>query len=268
MWAWRAWALVSLVFAVCACGPPTLDSSTHLRLVRSVTEMSEDLEPAQRSQLDEALDSLSGGLAITRTPADPAALLAAYAPFEGMTAAEIVVAAWERKLEVLDGQIDDLEARRRAAEPQRELLAGLELLEARLFRVDPSFLERPVIEATVENHTPVTLHLVGFQASLRRPNELSPWLVERFERVTERGLEPGERRTWRIEPADEAWQDVSEKDAADVFLLEVMRLEGEGGELIAASDYGAVDDYQLSRLLERRTELAAAPPYPLTAGTG
>jgi hypothetical protein len=268
MRAWRLCAVLSFAAVLCSCGPPALDSSSPFRLARSVAEMSEPLGPDQRRQLDEALAYLGAGVEIRAEPADAAALLAAYASLDGMTASEIVVAAWRQKLEVLDRQIDDLEARRRAAAPQRELLAGLEQLEARLFRVDPSFLERPVIEVTVENHTPVQIHLIGFQASLRRPEELSPWLVERFETITDRGLEPGERRTWRIEPGDDGWRSVSEKHAADAFVLEVMRLEGRGGELIAATDYGAVDDHQLSRLRERRAELEAAPPYPLATVSG
>jgi hypothetical protein len=108
--------------------------------------------------------------------------------------------------------------------------------------------------------------LIHFRAALLRPGYDEPWLVEEFDQLVLNGLAPGERDLWRIEPEQQEWVTLIDPHPDFIFILEIMRLEGLGGNVIAATEWGHVEESRLalySKTLEKiRTTNSLALDMP------
>jgi len=245
----RMTACVGFVFAITACGPMTLETSSIEKLEKSLDDMREQIELEQRARLDEALEYLVGHSAIIEdeaNPPHPELVLALYEPLKGMTADGMIAEARRRRLEEIESALTELEELKVGSEGSRVELDRFDLEKSRVYKRNRGFLEWPVIEFMAENHTDQEIWLIHFRAALLRPGFDEPWLVEDFDHLVLNGLAPGERDLWRIEPEQQEWVTLIDPHPDFVFVLEIMRLEGLGGAVIAATEWGLVEESRLA----------------------
>ncbi len=249
----KAWcqfvAVTSLIVVVGGCGPETLETSSVEKLEKSLTTLREQIELEQRDRLDEALKYMVGDNAIMQdeaNPPHPELVLALYEPLKGMTADGIIAEALKRRLDEVQTAVNELEALREGSEGAREELDKFDLEKSRVYKRNRGFLEWPVIEFKAENHTDQTIWLIHFRAALMRPGYDEPWLVETFDQLVLNGLAPGERDLWRIEPEQQEWVSLIDPHPDFIFTLEIMRLEGLGETVIAATEWGDIEESRLA----------------------
>ncbi len=245
----RLVAVTSLIVVVAGCGPKTLETSSVEKLEKSLTVLREQIELEQRDRLDEALKYMVGDNAIMQdeaNPPHPELVLALYEPLKGMTADGIIAEALKRRLDEVQTAVNELEALREGSEGAREELDKFDLEKSRVYKRNRGFLEWPVIEFKAENHTDQTIWLIHFRAALMRPGYDEPWLVETFDQLVLNGLAPGERDLWRIEPEQQEWVSLIDPHPDFIFTLEIMRLEGLGETVIAATEWGDIEESRLA----------------------
>jgi hypothetical protein len=238
-----------LILAVAACGPSTLETSSVAKLEKSLATLREQIELEQRDRLDEALKYLVGDSAIMQdeaNPPHPELVLALYEPLKGMTADGIIAEARRMRLEEVQMAVDELEALKVGSDEARAELDKFDLEKSRVYKRNRGFLEWPVIEFKAENHTDQTIWLIHFRAALLRPGYDEPWLVETFDQLVLNGLAPGDRDLWRIEPEQQEWVTLIDPHPDFVFTLEIMRLEGLGETVIAATEWGDIEESRLA----------------------
>jgi len=247
-----ALASLGLAVLVVGCGPPTLDSSSFKKLESSVTKLREPMDQDYRSRFDEALTFFVGEPALIdernaeARPEHPDLILALYSPLKGMTADGIIAEARRRRLEQVKTAVDDLERGRIESEAARLKLRDFHLQASRVFKRNKGFLQWPVIEFRAENDTDAVVWLIHFRAALLRPGSEEPWLVEEFDQLVLEGIAPGERDLWRIEPEQQEWVTLIDPHPDFQFTLEVMRLEGLGDTVIAATEWGDIEAARLA----------------------
>jgi hypothetical protein len=240
---------VGLGFAVVACGPQTLETSSIEQLEKSLNDMREQIELEHRDRLDEALKYLVGDTAIMDDEANPPLpelVLALYEPLKGMTADGMIAEARRRRLDEVQTAVSELEALKVGSEEARVELDRFDLEKSRVYKRNRGFLEWPVIEFKAENNTDQVIWLIHFRAALLRPGYEEPWLVEQFDQLVLNGLAPGERDLWRIEPEQQEWVTLIDPHPDFVFTLEIMRLEGLGDTVIAATEWGDIEEARLA----------------------
>lgn len=248
-----SWPGLMVVFAlglvVVGCGPQTLETSSVEKLEKSLNEMREQIELEQRDRLDEALKYLVGDSAIMEdeaNPPHPELVLALYEPLKGMTADGMIAEARRRRLDEVQTAVTELEELRAGSEGAQEALDQFDLEKSRVYKRNRGFLEWPVIEFKAENNTDQEIWLIHFRAALLRPGYDEPWLVEEFDQLVLNGLAPGERDLWRIEPEQQEWVTLIDPHPDFIFILEIMRLEGLGGTVIAATEWGDIEESRLA----------------------
>ena len=274
-WVWNLLA-VTLAMVVVGCGPKTLDTSSLDKLENSLTALREPLELDERDRFDEALTYLVGGGAILNDETQrihPGIVLALYQPLAGMAVEGIIVEARRRRLEEVRGAVTALEKKREVSDTNREALDAFDLKASRVYKKNRGFLEWPMIEFKAENNTDRVIWLIHFRAALLRPGYEEPWLVEEFDQLVLSGLPPGEGDLWRIEPERQEWVTLVDPHPDFEFTLEVMRLEGLGGKVIAATEWGNIEEARLAlyqKTLEqiRATGGLALDRPPRAAGQG
>jgi hypothetical protein len=247
-WVWRG-VVMTLAMAVMGCGPKTLDTSSLDKLENSLTALREPLELDERDRFDEALTYLVGGEAILNDetqPVHPGIVLALYKPFAGMTVDGVIVEARRRRLEEVQRAVAALEKKRVGSDTNREALDAFDLKASRVYKKNRGFLEWPMIEFKAENNTDQVIWLIHFRAALMRPGYEEPWLVEEFDQLVLNGLGPGESDLWRIEPERQEWVTLVDPHPDFGFILEVMGLEGLGGNVIAATEWGDIEEARLA----------------------
>ena len=245
---WR-WVVVTLAVVVAGCGPKTLDTSSLDKLENSLTVLREPLELDERDRFDEALTYLVGGGALLNEEAQtthPGIVLALYRPLAGMTVEDVFAEALRRRLEEVQSAVTELEKKREGSDANREALDAFDLKASRVYKRNRRFLEWPVIEFKARNNTDQVIWLIHFRAALLRPGYDEPWLVEEFDQLVLHGLAPGEGDLWRIEPERQEWVTLIDPHPDLVYTLEVMRLEGLGGNVIAATEWGDIEEARLA----------------------
>ncbi len=247
-WVWR-WVVAGLVVLTAGCGPKTLDTSSLDGLENSLTALREPLELDERDRFDEALTYLVGGGALLNEEAQsthPGIVLALYRPLAGMTVEDVFAEALRRRLEEVQGAVTELENKREGSDMNREALDAFDLKASRVYKRNRGFLEWPIVEFKAENNTDQVIWLIHFRAALLRPGYEEPWLVEEFDQLVLNGLAPGEGDLWRIEPERQEWVTLIDPHPDLVYTLEVMRLEGLGGNVIAATEWGEIEVARLA----------------------
>jgi hypothetical protein len=242
-------ATTLLAMVLVGCGPKTLDTSNIKKLEGSLTVLREKMEIEERARLDEALQYLVGDAAQIgdkENPTHPELVLALYQPLKGMTADGIIVEARRRRLEEVQSAVTELEEGRIGSEKAREKLREFKLEKSRVYKRNRGFLEWPVIEFKAENNTDQEIWLIHFRAGLLRPGYDEPWLIEEFDQLVLNGLAPGERDLWRVEPLQQEWVTLIDPHPDFKFTLEVMRLEGLGDTVIAATTWGDIEETRLA----------------------
>jgi hypothetical protein len=247
-WIWNL-LVVTLAMVVVGCGPKTLDTSSLDKLENSLTALREPLELDERDQFDEALTYLVGGGAILNDETQrihPGIVLALYQPLAGMAVDGVIVEARRRRLEEVKSSVTELEKMREGSDTNREALDAFDLKASRVYKKNRGFLEWPMIEFKAENNTDQVIWLIHFRAALLRPGYEEPWLVEEFDQLVLNGLAPGESDLWRIEPEQQEWVTLIDPHPDFGFTLEVMGLEGLGGNVIAATEWGDIEEARLA----------------------
>jgi hypothetical protein len=217
------------------------------------------MDPEYRARFDEALTFFVGDAALideekaAERPEHPDLILALYSPLKGLTADGIIGEARLRRVEQVQTAVAELEQGRIDSEAARLKLKDFRLQASRVFKRNKAFLEWPVIEFKAENNTEEVVWLIHFRAALLRPGSEEPWLVEDFDQLVLEGLAPGERDLWRIEPEQQEWVTLIDPHPDFRFTLEVMRLEGLGDTVIAATEWGDIEAARLA-LYEKTLE--------------
>ena len=252
----RLAAVAGLGVVVAGCGPKTLETSSVEKLEKSLAVLREQSELEQRDRLDEALKYLVGEEAIVTNaegeePSHPELVLALYQPLKGMTAEGIIAEAMRERLDQVQSAVTELEQARVGSEEARVELDRFKLEKSRVYKRNRGFLEWPVIEFKAENNTDDVIWLIHFRAALLRPGNDEPWLVETFDQLVLNGLAPGERDLWRVEPEQREWVSLVDPHPDFRFTLEVMRLEGLGGTVIAGTEWGKLEEMRLALYTNR-----------------
>jgi hypothetical protein len=245
----RLAAFAALAVVTLACGPTTLDTSSVEALANSLTALRAQIELEERDRLDEALKYLVGETVTFISgpnPPNPKLVLALYRPLGGMTADGIIAEARRQRLEQVHSAVNRLEEARAGSEVVRAELDSFKLRKSRVYKRNRGYLEWPVIEFNAENNTKQVIWLIHFRAALLRPEDDEPWLIEEFDHVILSGLAPGERDLWRIEPEQQEWVTLIDPHPDFTFTLEIMRLEGLGGRVFAATEWGALEEMRLA----------------------
>lgn len=248
---WFRWmAVVGLGVLVAGCGPKTLETSSVEKLEKSLTVLREQSELEQRDRLDESLQYLVGEDAVIKDegedPSHPELVLALYEPLKGMTAEGIIAEAMRKRLDQVQTAVTELEQARIGSDRARAELDRFKLEKSRVYKRNRGFLEWPVIEFKAENNTDEVVWLIHFRAGLMRPGYAEPWLIETFDQLVLNGLSPGDRDLWRIEPEQQEWVSLIDPHPDFRFTLEIMRLEGLGGTVIAGTEWGDIEEIRLS----------------------
>jgi hypothetical protein len=245
----RLAALSGLAVVALGCGPTTLETSSFEALAGSLTALRAQIDLEERDRLDEALDYLVGETATMMSgvnPPNPELVLALYRPLGGMTVEGIIAEARRQRLEEVHSAVNELEEARAGSEEVRAALDRFKLRKSRVYKRNRGFLEWPVIEFNAENNTRQVVWLIHFRAALVRPGDEEPWLIEEFDHVILNGLAPGERDLWRIEPEQQEWVTLIDPHPDFTFTLEIMRLEGLGGNVFAGTEWGAIEEMRLA----------------------
>jgi hypothetical protein len=222
---WLRWmTAVGLGLVVVGCGPKTLETSSVEKLEKSLTVMREQIELEQRDRLDEALKYLVGDTAVMEDEANPP----------------------HPELVLVQTAVTELEELKVGSEGARDQLDLFKLEKSRVYKRNRGFLEWPVIEFKAENRTDQVIWLIHFRAALLRPGYDEPWLVEEFDQLVLNGLAPEERDLWRIEPEQQEWVTLIDPHPDFRFTLEIMRLEGLGETVIAATQWGDIEESRLA----------------------
>jgi hypothetical protein len=242
--------VVGLGVLVGGCGPKTLETSSVEKLEKSLTVLREQSELEQRDRLDEALKYLVGEEAVVTNeegeePSHPELVLALYQPLKGMTAEGIVAEAMRKRLDEVQSAVTELEQAKVGSDEARAELDRFKLEKSRVYKRNRGFLEWPVIEFKAENNTDDEIWLIHFRAALMRPGYAEPWLIETFDQLVLNGLAPGARDLWRLEPEQREWVTLIDPHPDFRFTLEIMRLEGLGGTVIAGTEWGDVEEIRL-----------------------
>ncbi|MCP4899273.1 MAG: hypothetical protein GY906_20100 [bacterium] len=239
---------VGLLLLITSCGEPTVETSSIEALGRSLTSMKEDLEESDIELFNESLRYLVGGEVPTVSGVDPAheaLTLDIVRPLAGRNADGVVAEAFlRRKREVRDA-IEELEEIRASAAKAPDTLRGLRLSGIKVFKRHREFLEWPVFEMKAENTTDQLVYLVHMRAAVLKEGEPDPWLVEEMNHVVMRGFGPSARDLWRIEPDQQEWIQLIGDLPGVALVVEVMRLEGRGGVVLASRAWGAVEKHRL-----------------------
>jgi hypothetical protein len=245
----RLVAVVGLGVLGVGCGPTTLETSSVEKLEKSLTVLREQGEIEQRERLDEALQYLVGEEAVledeAEDPSHPELVLALYQPLKGMTAEGIIAEAMRKRLDEVQSAVTELEQARVGSDEARAELDRFKLEKSRVYKRNRGFLEWPVIEFKAENNTDDVIWLIHFRAALMRPGYAEPWLVETFDQLVLNGLAPEDRDLWRIEPEQQEWVSLIDPHPDFRFTLEIMRLEGLGGTVIAGTEWGDIEEVRL-----------------------
>ncbi|MGD8441353.1 MAG: hypothetical protein PVG53_12520 [Holophagae bacterium] len=249
-------ALVGLVVAVTVtgCGPRTLDVSGAKALDRTARRMRAPMTDDETARFDEALFYLVGDASLGKDDVDvpiTADQLELIQPLGGHTADAIVAEARRRRLAEVHAAIAELEERRVRSAAARRDLAAFAFSDFGVFKRNRGYLEWPVIEVKIDNHTNHMVSMVRFRASLLKPGDHIPWLEEMLDLVFFDGLAPGEHGRWRVEPEQQEWIQLIDPHPDLELVVEATRLEGRGGRLLAASDFGTVEARRLE--IFRRT---------------
>ena len=246
----RLVAVVGLGVFGLGCGPKTLEISSVEKLEKSLTVLREQSELEKRDRLDEALKYLVGEEAVVTSeegedPLHPELVLALYEPLKGMTAEGIIAEAMRKRLDEVQSAVTELERAKVGSEETRATLNRFKLEKSRVYKRNRGFLEWPVIEFKAENGTDDVIWLIHFRASLMRPGYDEPSLVETFDQLVLNGLAPGDRDLWRIEPEQQEWVTLIDPHPDFRFTLEIMRLEGLGGTVIAGTEWVNIEEVRL-----------------------
>lgn len=204
-----------LVLAGCFEDQPTLDTSGRDAYEASVAAMQAELAAPKAEALGKALFALSfsgdpGSEAANIVPAaysarDPGTMLSKLRPqVDGATADEIIEAARtyrlasvERELERLRREVDKWAGYSVAA---RTLIKTINIRTPRYYWDETHIVERPIIDFTIVNDSPIALKRIVLLGTLKSPGREIPWVSSTFSYTFPGGLEPGEQQRLRLLP--------------------------------------------------------------------
>jgi hypothetical protein len=252
--------MLALLLLVSACGPPLLETSSREDLQESLFEMKEELDLAATGQLESAIDYLTEGAKFGEDESKWDAVLTAYASLQGMSARQIIVTAWDQKVQSYGKEIEELEALLAEHQRSQELLTGVTIDRFRLFKPSPGFLDRPVIELKATNRTSRKITEVQFRASLINPGEPELIVDERIDQPVYRSFARNQQIKLRIEVQDALWKTMLASCKECTFHFEVAALRGPGNASIASTDFGTFEKSRLAKLQSRLQALQASGP--------
>lgn len=223
-----------LALAGCFEDQPTLDTSGRDAFAASVSAMRAELSPPKAEALGKALFALSftddaAPAAPSIVPAgssrsDPGGILAKLRPgVSGMTADEIIEAARtyrltsvERELERLHREVDKWAGYSVAA---RTLIKTITIRTPRYYWDETHIVERPIIDFTIVNDSPIALKRIVLLGTLKSPGREIPWVSSTFSYTFPGGLEPGEQQRLRLLPNTFGeWSNASLREAKSASL--------------------------------------------------
>ncbi len=229
----------------------------------SLLKRKEDLDPSTTRHLDSAIDYLTNSAEFQEDQSTWSTVLKAYASVKGMAAKEIIVTAWNRQVWTVEEEIKSLGALRVAHLENQDMLARLILDDVRLYKPSSGFLEVPVVEALVSNHTGRVVTGMQLRASLVRtvtpgnPQLVADeWIVQR---VYGPFVDDSQVRL-RVECHDTTWRSMLESCDDCSFHFEVVAMLGEGSTTIASTEFGKFEEVRLAAMLDNLEGLQTTGP--------
>lgn len=252
-----------LLTLLISCSEPTIDTTSDATIEASTQRVRDSLPPSKREEFDEALQEL------TASQLDMAVLFALSGDsssniknkmlegLNGKTGDQIIAEAERIKAERLArereqalNEIQELEAKKQAADTAKTELKRFEVLRSRFYIQETDFMgDQAVIELSVKNGTDSAISRAYFIGTLASPNRSIPWHKDSFNYTISGGLEPGEEASWRLSPNIlSGWGHV-DAPADAVFTVTVEELDGPDGEtLYSLKDFSERDAERLREL--------------------
>src|SRR5690554_965710 len=137
------------------------------------------------------------------------------------------------QIEQAKADIAELEKAKQQSEAARSALANFEVKNSKFYMQRQRYgRDKPIIELEVLNNTSTPVSRAYFKGTYATPGRSIPWIEETFNHEISGGLEPGESAKWSLAPnMFSDWGSVEERDDA-VFTVEVIKLDGPGGEAL------------------------------------
>lgn len=262
----RIIALAVLAAILSGCGEPKIDGSSDQAFKESIAKVSNSLPEDQRAKFKSdvmllAFQGVDFGKVLQgkSSPEDMSANF--MSSVNGMTAGQLSGKAdqvrrdrEEKERAQAVSEIVDLTRKKAQSESAKISLVKFQVEKSRFYKhkQEYSFGEQPVIEMTVINGTAEPVAHAYFKGTISSPGRAVPWLVEDFSYSISGGIEPGEKKEWRLAPNQFGdWGKVNApKDA--IFTVEVIRLDGADGKpLFGGGEFTERDAARLASLKEK-----------------
>lgn len=262
----RLIALTVLAATLSGCGEPKIDGSSEQAFKESIAKVAKSLPEDQRKKFSSdvtllAFQGIDFGEVLRgkQSPEDASGNL--VASLNGMTAGQVSEKADEvrrqraqKEKDQARLEIQELEKKKAQFDASKLSLAKFEISKSRYYKEaqEYSYREQPVIELSVINNTGAAVSRAYFKGTISSPDRSVPWLVDDFNYEISGGVEPGEKKEWRLAPNQFSdWGKVNPpKDA--LFTVQVMRLDGADGKpLFGGDEFTERDAVRLASLREK-----------------
>lgn len=255
----RVWSGLAVLFVTVSvgCGEHRIDASSEDAMEESIEQLRQTLSDEERREFDEALDYLTGDAladvfdaAFRGEELDGEGLISEVRGLlHGRTAPEVIETARGRQRSAALREIEELEAKSAQFEVARTELSRFEVTRARLSHQETLIGSEPVIELSVLNGTDHPIRRAYFRGVVQSPDRSVPWIEEDFNYQIRGGLEPGEAADWRLAPNMFSPWGTTDVPPDAVLTVEVVRLDGPGGDaLFDARDWTERDEERLRSL--------------------
>lgn len=262
----RIVAITVLAAALSGCGEPKIDGSSDQAFKESIAKVSKGLTEDQRAKFKSdmmllAFQGVDFGKVLQgkAKPEDMSENM--KSGLDGMTASQVSAKADQVRKEREEkeriqavSEIADLQRKKAQSDTAKTSLMKFSVEKSRFYKQkqEYGFRDQPVIEMTVVNGTGEPVSHAYFKGTISSPGRSVPWLVDEFNYSISGGIEPGEKKEWRLAPNQFSdWGKVdAPKDA--LFTVEVVRLDGADGKpLFGGGEFTERDAARLASLREK-----------------
>lgn len=257
----------AVIVVVASCTKPTIDASSEQSMKESINNVRASLPENKRDKFDRALTvvafsqlnmkdlmSQQSGSGINTMSKKVRATL------DGKTGQQVIIEAEKiqaekkaRERKQALNKIKELQNRRAKAEKAREKLKQFRIIQSRFYTRKHEFMgEQPIIELTVKNGLDQAVSRAYFEGTLASPGRSVPWHEGTFNYKISGGIEPGEKKTWKLSPnMFSDWGKVdAPKDA--VLTVTVERLDDANNEPIySVNEFTQKDQNRLDELKKK-----------------
>lgn len=241
---------------------PKIDGSSEEAFRSSVERIANKLDEDKKEEFAEAImvigmSSIKVG-SLFAGMQDPDDLVSEMrTEVDGLTADQVISKARDIRQKHKDrergqalDEIKELLTQKQAAADAADGLQNFKVIRSRYLTGRGYFGSDSAFEITVRNDTDHPISRAHFQATLASPDRAVPWKTGEFNYSIPGGLEPGEQKTWTLDPSFEWGRVDAPKDA--ILTIVPTRLDDAKGEpLYDAEQFGEAEAERLAALQKR-----------------